>query len=666
MPPHRTELLLLRSSIHAWEKKENRRHIEARRTFNRYLRMHETRGPALRAGGTETTITIACSRTFTAVVRDNECLCVFSNPKSNLNFSDSPDSPTKLTVSTHTTKIGTILINLLVMFYKLQYTNKNKLQYTNKNIEQVSCGSSRIAVLDTERNLYIHNNVVADDYQKSPQPFKSVKNVQHVSCGPHHTAYISQEGSLHSTVGLYEDEGTDSSVLKKNGCEIQDSTSDDFHVLSKGTQFNLISCSGTYLTNNVIVAVTTDNQVYRYKWDKEQHFEVRVIHFVRSSTTLARERTIKVRKTCTIEQLKTAIFVDTIRDNYEKLVLIKAKVERLVSCGCPLIQDWTEDTLGYMLISDNPRGPLEYEYSHSTLYNDMNMTEIKEKIEEVNDYLQDYEDKLPMYRSIKSEIDDALKFYVPERQELFRLGTHNEKVEELQGCTSGAGIKEGDVIHVLFTAPPDSLTTTPSTTSCSPPETSCADAIFGNHEVLTFEVPLDKSTAITSVSCSADHTAVVAGGRLYTCGKGTQGQLGLGNTDDHSTFQKIDIKGVESVQSVSCGAHHTACIADGKLYTFGSNSQLGRDSTPNHTPQEVHVGGKAVTEVSCGDTYTVVRCEDDTVYTFGKNVNRRLGYKCGTEKPKCTEDVNNQLRPKAVEFPTESKYTPLRRKKIKK
>ena len=97
------------------------------------------------------------------------------------------------------------------------------------------------------------------------------------------------------------------------------------------------------------------------------------------------------------------------------------------------------------------------------------------------------------------------------------------------------------------------------------------------------------NTNVTDVSYGEDHMAIISDGKLYTCGNGERGQLGRGtdvrygngnqNKKNANWYHPTIVPELSNVTAVSCGAHHTAVIADGKLYTFGeaNHGALGHD-----------------------------------------------------------------------------------------
>ena len=88
--------------------------------------------------------------------------------------------------------------------------------------------------------------------------------------------------------------------------------------------------------------------------------------------------------------------------------------------------------------------------------------------------------------------------------------------------------------------------------------------------------------ALTAVAVGFHHTAVISGGKLYTFGMNTHGQLGDGTTYHNYCPTEITVLRAK-VTAVAAGSYHTAVISDGKLFTFGNNAhgQLGDGTTVN-------------------------------------------------------------------------------------
>ncbi|NXH35546.1 RPGR regulator, partial [Myiagra hebetior] len=123
--------------------------------------------------------------------------------------------------------------------------------------------------------------------------------------------------------------------------------------------------------------------------------------------------------------------------------------------------------------------------------------------------------------------------------------------------------------------------------------------------------------------------AVTEDGQLFVWGDNSEGQIGLANEAFVSVPCKVDIG--KPVSSVSCGYYHSALITgDGELYTFGepANGKLGllpEQLKNNRVPQPVLGIMEKVIKVACGGEHTVVLTETD-VYTFGLGQYGQLGH----------------------------------------
>ncbi|NXO06055.1 RPGR regulator, partial [Oriolus oriolus] len=123
--------------------------------------------------------------------------------------------------------------------------------------------------------------------------------------------------------------------------------------------------------------------------------------------------------------------------------------------------------------------------------------------------------------------------------------------------------------------------------------------------------------------------AVTEDGQLFVWGDNSEGQIGLASEASVSVPCKVDIG--KPVSSVSCGYYHSALITgDGELYTFGepANGKLGllpEQLKNNRVPQPVLGIMEKVNKVACGGEHTVVLTETD-VYTFGLGQYGQLGH----------------------------------------
>jgi len=147
---------------------------------------------------------------------------------------------------------------------------------------------------------------------------------------------------------------------------------------------------------------------------------------------------------------------------------------------------------------------------------------------------------------------------------------------------------------------------------------------------------VDSDTTWTSVSCGPDHTVAIKGGKLYTFGRNNIGQLGLGDTANRHLPTQVGSDTTWS--SVSCGESHTVAIKGGQLYTFGNNDsgQLGLGNTTNQT-SPIQVGTDTTwTVVACGRKYTIA-IKGGQLYSFGSNTDGQLGLGDNTNRTNPTQ-----------------------------
>ncbi|NXU59241.1 RPGR regulator, partial [Turnix velox] len=123
--------------------------------------------------------------------------------------------------------------------------------------------------------------------------------------------------------------------------------------------------------------------------------------------------------------------------------------------------------------------------------------------------------------------------------------------------------------------------------------------------------------------------AVTEDGQLFVWGDNSEGQIGLADKACVTLPCQVDVG--KPVSSISCGYYHSALITgDGELYTFGEaeNGKLGLSPEQlknNRVPQPVLGITEKVNKVACGGEHTVVLTERD-VYTFGLGLYGQLGH----------------------------------------
>ncbi|KAM9567875.1 X-linked retinitis pigmentosa GTPase regulator [Guaruba guarouba] len=130
--------------------------------------------------------------------------------------------------------------------------------------------------------------------------------------------------------------------------------------------------------------------------------------------------------------------------------------------------------------------------------------------------------------------------------------------------------------------------------------------------------------------CGRNHTLVYTEkGNVYAAGGNSEGQLGLGDTEERTTFHLIRFfTNQHKIKQLAAGSYTSAAVTeDGQLFVWGDNSegQIGlADEACVNIPCKVDVG-KPVSSVSCGYYHSALITGDGELYTFGEPENGKLG-----------------------------------------
>ena len=144
-----------------------------------------------------------------------------------------------------------------------------------------------------------------------------------------------------------------------------------------------------------------------------------------------------------------------------------------------------------------------------------------------------------------------------------------------------------------------------------------------------------------AVSTAGNHTCVILDTGAVKCwGKGTEGQLGYGNTSDAlnaSTVGTVDLGAGRTAVAISTGINHTCALLDngtvrcwgdgiyGQL-GYGNMSDVGDNETPGSVgPVDLGAGRTAVA-LSSGQYFTCALLDNGTVRCWGEGYVGRLGY----------------------------------------
>ncbi|KAL9851152.1 putative E3 ubiquitin-protein ligase HERC4 isoform 1-T1 [Geothlypis trichas] len=151
----------------------------------------------------------------------------------------------------------------------------------------------------------------------------------------------------------------------------------------------------------------------------------------------------------------------------------------------------------------------------------------------------------------------------------------------------------------------------------------------GSQTTLTSEPQLVerlKGVPLAQIAAGGDHSMCVSlSGAVFSWGKNSSGQLGLGDTKDRDCPTYVGALEHWKTVFISCGADHTAVLSkEGLVCTFGAGGcgQLGHNSTQNELLPRVvaELWGARVSHIACGRQYTLVYvCSLDKFYFFGSD-----------------------------------------------
>ncbi|KAM7021691.1 putative E3 ubiquitin-protein ligase HERC4 [Passerculus sandwichensis] len=160
-----------------------------------------------------------------------------------------------------------------------------------------------------------------------------------------------------------------------------------------------------------------------------------------------------------------------------------------------------------------------------------------------------------------------------------------------------------------------------------------------------------KGIPLAQIAAGGAHSICVSlSGAVFSWGKNSFGQLGLGDTKDRDCPTYVGALEHWKTVFISCGADHTAVLSkEGLVCTFGAGGcgQLGHNSTQNELLPRVvaELWGARVSHIDCGRQYTLVYVHSlDKFYFFGSDDEGQLE---DERKPK-------QLIPLPIDSPVDT------------
>ena len=178
------------------------------------------------------------------------------------------------------------------------------------------------------------------------------------------------------------------------------------------------------------------------------------------------------------------------------------------------------------------------------------------------------------------------------------------------------------------------------------------------------QVTTNINNDVKEVFCGATHTFILKNdGSTWSCGENSNGQLGLGDTTNRSTFAQAlqtsttragvekpdENTGLNDVKQIACGNQHTVILKnDGSVWVSGYNAygSLGLGTSDTNKTTFVQVINNAK-QIVCGGYHTIVLKSDGSLWATGDNDYGQLGLNNTTQRTSFTQiiiNINNDIR----------------------
>ncbi|PNX79082.1 putative E3 ubiquitin-protein ligase HERC1-like protein, partial [Trifolium pratense] len=134
------------------------------------------------------------------------------------------------------------------------------------------------------------------------------------------------------------------------------------------------------------------------------------------------------------------------------------------------------------------------------------------------------------------------------------------------------------------------------------------------------------------ISAGASHSvALLSGNVVCSWGRGEDGQLGHGSTDDRLLPTQLSALDSQQIVSVVCGADHTIAYSESRVEVYswgwGDFGRLGHgNSSDLFIPQPIRaLQGLRIKQIACGDSHCLAVTMEGEVQSWGRNQNGQLG-----------------------------------------
>ena len=161
----------------------------------------------------------------------------------------------------------------------------------------------------------------------------------------------------------------------------------------------------------------------------------------------------------------------------------------------------------------------------------------------------------------------------------------------------------------------------------------------------TFTQITTNTDNIKSIYCGGMHTIILKNdGTLWGCGWNKDGQLGLGDKDNRTTFTIIGINSGNIKEIYSSGDHTIILKNDNTLWTCGYNDygSLGLgDTNDRYIFTQITNNVDNVKLIWCGGHHTLILKNDGTLWGCGYNIVGELGLGDKTHRYTLTQITAN-------------------------